>query len=90
MAKRRIVLAIRTTDESRRMIRFRTGTFTGAPGRGTVKGSKALLVGRTFYILTGILHTRPVLDQVNLSLEFALSTGSLTVVVVGQIVRATH
>ena len=68
------------------MINIRAVTFTGAPRRGTVKGSKALLVWRTFNILTGILHTRPVLDQVNLSLEFALSTGSLTVVVVGQLV----
>ena len=62
MAKRRIVLAIRTTDESRRMIRFRTGTFTGAPGRGSIKGGKALLVGGTLHIFTRILDTGSVLD----------------------------
>ena len=64
-------------------------TFAGAAGRGAVKGSKALLVGRTFNIFTGILHTGPVLHQLYLSLEFTLSTQSLTVVVVSQLVRAT-
>ena len=89
MAKRGIILAIRATDHSRGKIHIRAGTFTGAPGRGTVKGSKALLVGRTFNILTGILYTGTVLHQLYLSLEFTLSTQSLTVVVVSQPVRAT-
>ena len=88
MAKRGIILAIWTTNQSPGIIHIRAGTFAGAPGRGAVKGSKALLVGRTFNILTGILHTGTVLDQIDLSLQFALSTESLTVVVVGKLVRA--